>query len=114
MESTAMRPRMRKGSVHDLCLGDPVEQFTGADGRVPSPLADLALISHRVEFTQIAENLCGDRESLENARRRIGRRDQPVRALLIEVTQVSHLFSAPRGIKKATNLLQSRDAVDRK
>ena len=106
-----MRTRIGEGRIDDLRLGNTVEQLAGTNGRVSSSLTDLALIGHCVEFAQIAENLRGEWEGLENARRRIARRDQPVRTRLIEVTQVRHLLSAPCCIEKATNLLQARDAV---
>ena len=35
IESSAMRSRMREGSVHDMCLGDAVEQFAGLIAAFP-------------------------------------------------------------------------------
>ena len=111
IESSAMRPRMRERSVHDMCFGDAVKQFAGTDCGISPALGNLALIGRSVELGQVADNVCRKRQSLENALSGVSRRDQPVGTLLIEIAQVCQLKPAPRRIEAATDLLQAWDAV---
>jgi len=75
IESSAMRSRMREGSIHDMCFGDAVKQFARTDCGISSALGNLAFICRCVELGQVADDVCRKRQRLKNALGGVSSRD---------------------------------------